>query len=105
MSLKDVIMTLNEFYSVKLEAILSFVTLIKQEQFDKLDEVLAIEKTVKDNEVWIPYDEEIFVGIDRNYKTLKKISTCMKEVFTESNWLKEEVNYKEELAKLQSLLS
>jgi hypothetical protein len=28
---------------------------------------------VKDNEVRIPYDEEIFIGIDKNYKILKKI--------------------------------
>ena len=71
MSLKDVIMTLNEFYSVKLEGVLKLIALIGDDpqpvEFEKL------EKQIKDNEVRIPYDEDIFVGIDQNYKIFKKI--------------------------------
>lgn len=75
MSLKDVIMTLNDFYSFKLEALLKLM-----EKWEKPNskstletEIEKIEQIVKDNEVRIPYDEEIFIGIDKNYKILKKI--------------------------------
>jgi len=36
-------------------------------------EIEGVEKRIKDNEVRIPYDEDIFVGIDQNYKIFKKI--------------------------------
>lgn len=66
-------MTLNDFYSEKLEGLL---TLLEKgdsqrgQQFEQ--EIQKIEKIVKDNEVRIPYDEDIFIGIDKNYKILKK---------------------------------
>ena len=69
----DVIMTLNDFYSEKLEGLLTLLEKgdsQKDEQFEQ--EVQKIEKIVKDNEVRIPYDEDIFIGIDKNYKILKK---------------------------------
>lgn len=81
MSLKDVIMTLNDFYASKLEGVLTLMDLWakpnRPEDFDA--QVNNIEKTVKDNEVRIPYDEEIFIGIDKNYKTLKRILEKIKE--------------------------
>lgn len=75
MSLKDVIMTLNDFYSAKLEGLHKAMT---SPGLPK-EEIEAIEKTVKDNEVRIPYDEDIFVGIDKNYKILKKILNIVKD--------------------------
>ena len=55
-------MTLNEFYSVKLEGVLKLIALIGDDQ--KPVELEKLEKQIKDNEVRIPYDEDIFVGID-----------------------------------------
>ncbi len=72
MSLKDVIMTLNEFYSAKLEGILQLITFIASKDLEN-SEIEGVEKRIKDNEVRIPYDEDIFVGIDQNYKIFKKI--------------------------------
>ena len=77
MSLKDVIMTLNEFYSVKLEGVLKLIALIGDES--QPAELEKLEKQIKDNEVRIPYDEDIFVGIDQNYKIFKKILLQVKE--------------------------
>lgn len=77
MSLKDVIMTLNEFYSVKLEGVLKLIALIGDES--QPVELEKLEKQIKDNEVRIPYDEDIFVGIDQNYKIFKKILLQVKE--------------------------
>lgn len=82
MSLKDVIMTLNEFYSVKLEHVHKFLSLIKLPKEESSEVLEKIEKIVKDNEVRIPYDEDIFIGIDKNYKTLKRILVTLKEVYT-----------------------
>lgn len=72
MSLKDVIMTLNDFYSVKLDGIHKLISFIASGDYQN-GEIEKLEKQIKDNEVRIPYDEEIFVGIDQNYKIFKKI--------------------------------
>lgn len=92
MSLKDVIMTLNDFYSTKLEGLLSLLELSKTyttpESLGR--EMEKIEKIVKDNEVRIPYDEDIFIGIDKNYKILKKTLVQVKEKCLQSVQPKEE---------------
>lgn len=72
MSLKDVIMTLNEFYKTKLDNLLQYLQASMGEVLMSDEELKDTERRIKDNEVKIPYDEEIFVGIDKNYKTLKK---------------------------------
>ena len=92
MSLKDVIMTLNDFYAVKLEKIFSYLHLVLQQTHVTEDETKEIEKIVKDNEVWIPYDEDIFIGIDKNYKTLKKILNEIKEVQIKSSGISKEAD-------------
>ena len=74
MSLKDVIMTLNEFYSTKLESILKYV--VEKPEGEERDK---LESLIKDNEVKIPYDEDIFIGIDKNYKIIKKVLNAVKE--------------------------
>ena len=79
-------MTLNDFYSEKLEGLLTLLEKgdsQRQDQFEQ--EFQRIEKIVKDNEVRIPYDEDIFIGIDRNYKTLKKSLTQIKDRFMNRN--------------------
>ena len=83
MSLKDVIMTLNDFYSSKLEALLSLLEKCNEatSSSEFQSELEKIEKVVKDNEVRIPYDEDIFIGIDRNYKILKKTLAQIKDKF------------------------
>jgi len=95
MSLKDVIMTLNDFYAVKLESLLTLI----EENGQSEEEIKKIEEIVKDNEVRIPYDEDIFVGIDKNYKILKKILNIAKE-------RKETIKQKDkEIAKLKAELA
>ena len=83
MSLKDVIMTLNDFYASKLDGVLTLMNSASSndppQDFDK--QLEAIEKVVKDNEVRIPYDEDIFIGIDKNYKILKKILERIKDKY------------------------
>lgn len=83
MSLKDVIMTLNDFYSSKLEALLSLLEKCNEgtSSSEFQSELEKIEKVVKDNEVRIPYDEDIFIGIDKNYKILKKTLAQIKDKF------------------------
>lgn len=78
MSLKDVIMTLNEFYAVKLENMMKLLKVVDGVEQATEEQVTSIEATIKDNEVRIPYDEDIFIGIDKNYKTLKKTLECIK---------------------------
>ena len=75
-------MTLNEFYSVKLENVHKFISFIKLPQEESPELLEKIERIVKDNEVRIPYDEDIFIGIDKNYKTLKRILVTLKEVYS-----------------------
>ena len=65
MSLKEVIMTLNNFYDGKLSAVFSFL----RKEKDYAEAV----KQINENEIRIPYDEEIFTGIDTNYKKCKEI--------------------------------
>jgi hypothetical protein len=83
MSLKDVIMTLNEFYQVKLDNVHKLVLCVKSPEKESQEHVEKIEKIVKDNEVRIPYDEDIFIGIDKNYKTLKRILVTVKEIYNQ----------------------
>ena len=84
MSLKDVIMTLNEFYSYKLDGVLSLIDtcVLQSAKADFESQISAIEQVVKDNEVKIPYDEDIFLGIDKNYKILKKVFDRIKSEYT-----------------------
>mmetsp|Transcript_38120 Transcript_38120/g.37629 ORF Transcript_38120/g.37629 Transcript_38120/m.37629 type:complete len:106 (+) Transcript_38120:687-1004(+) len=98
MSLKDVIMTLNDFYSSKLENLHTLLTneLLTSEETEKIDQI------VKDNEVRIPYDEDIFVGIDKNYKVLKKVLNIVKEKNTQIKEKDAEIlRLREELEKLK----
>jgi len=83
MSLKDVIMTLNDFYSYKLEALLKLLEKYSDNEakINLEEEFEKIEQVVKDNEVRIPYDEEIFIGIDKNYKILKKVLNQIRSKF------------------------
>ena len=102
MSLKDVIMTLNEFYSVKLEHVHKFISLIKSPTKETPENIDRIEKVVKDNEVRIPYDEDIFIGIDKNYKTLKRILVTVKEVY--SSKFQDQTQYESSLHTLTTQL-
>ena len=80
MSLKDVIMTLNDFYSTKLDSLHQVIYHSETLKLEvKKQELEKTEKVIKDNEVRIPYDEEIFIGIDKNYKILKKTLNVIKE--------------------------
>jgi len=111
MSLKDVIMTLNDFYSYKLEALLKLLEKYSDNEakINLEEEFEKIEQVVKDNEVRIPYDEEIFIGIDKNYKILKKVLNQIRSKFvpadveeSEKDKIIKEKN--EEIMKLQQQL-
>jgi hypothetical protein len=43
--------------------------------------------------VRIPYDEDIFIGIDKNYKTLKKTLAMIKDIHADKM---EELNRKDD---------
>lgn len=87
-------MTLNDFYATKLESLFKLIdnmdAVNAKGNSAEIEKIEKIGKTkfissyhihcqslhfniVKDNEVRIPYDEDIFIGIDKNYKILKKI--------------------------------